>query len=129
MSSIPAELKYSKSHEWVRVEGDVAVIGITDHAQDELGDIVYLSLPEVGRYLQNDENFGEVESVKAVSELFIPISGTVTEVNEALVTASEKINEDPYGAGWMLKLTIIEAGELDQLLSASAYSQLLGEGA
>ena len=129
MSSIPSDLKYSKSHEWVRVEDDVAVIGITDHAQDELGDIVYLSLPEVGRFLQKDENFGEVESVKAVSELFIPLTGTVAEVNDALLSSSEKINEDPYGSGWMLKLTIVEESELNQLLDSAEYAKLLGEGA
>ena len=104
MASIPTDLKYSKTHEWVRVEGDVATIGITDHAQAELGDITYLELPEAGRILQNDTQFGEVESVKAVSELFAPLSGEVIEANTGIADTTEVVNEDPYGNGWLIKV-------------------------
>jgi glycine cleavage system H protein len=123
--SVPEELQYTKSHEWVRTEGDTATIGITDHAQDELGDIVYVELPEVGATLEAGDSFGTVESVKAVSDLYTPVGGEVVEVNESLGESPEKINEDPYGEGWMVKLHASETGA--GLLSASDYEQLLEE--
>ena len=122
--SVPEELQYTKSHEWVRTEDDTATIGITDHAQDELGDVVFVELPEVGATFDAGDSFGTVESVKAVSDLYTPIGGEVTEVNEALNDQPEKINEDPYGEGWIVKLTVSGEGEL---LSASDYEKLLEE--
>ena len=121
--SVPEELQYTRSHEWVRTEGDNATIGITDHAQDELGDVVFVELPEVGATLDAGDPFGTVESVKAVSDLYTPVGGEVVEVNEALNGQPEKINEDPYGEGWIVKLRVSDddAG----LLSASDYEQLL----
>jgi glycine cleavage system H protein len=128
MSNIPAELKYSKSHEWVRVEGgDVAVIGITDHAQEELGDVVYVELPSVGRVLAYDDVFGTVESVKAVSELYAPLSGEVVAVNESLAGAEAAINESPYDTGWMIQLRLRNAPEAQSLLDAPAYRAQIGE--
>jgi len=123
MASVPADLKYSKSHEWVRVEedSDVVTIGITDHAQAELGDIVYLDLPEAGRILQHDAQFGEVESVKAVSELFSPVSGEVIETNTGISDTTEEVNQDPYGNGWLIKVRLANSAELEQLLDAAAY--------
>ena len=123
MTLIPENLKYSKTHEWVRVENDVAVIGITDHAQSELGDVVYLSLPEVGRILKYDELFGEVESVKAVSELYSPLSGEVIEVNTTIIDSTEVVNEDPYGRGWLIKVRMSDPSELDKLMDADAYAK------
>jgi glycine cleavage system H protein len=128
MASVPAGLKYSKSHEWVKLEGDVAVIGITDHAQAELGDITYLDLPEPGRMLQVDGLFGEVESVKAVSELFSPVSGEVIEANTDISTATELVNEDPYGKGWLIKVRLSDTGELAALLDAADYEKFADEG-
>jgi glycine cleavage system H protein len=122
---VPADLKYSKSHEWVRVEGDVATVGITDHAQEELGDIVYLDLPEVGRMLAKDEIFGAVESVKAVSDLYSPVSGEVVETNTAITDATEAVNEDPHGRGWMLKIRMSNSADLEELLDAPSYEKLL----
>jgi glycine cleavage system H protein len=107
----------------VRVENDVAVIGITDHAQSELGDVVYLSLPEVGRILKYDEPFGEVESVKAVSELYSPLSGEVIEVNTTIIDSTEVVNEDPYGRGWLIKVRMSDPSELDKLMDADAYAK------
>lgn len=127
MSTIPAELKYSRSHEWVRVEGDTAVIGITDHAQEELGDIVYVELPNVGRMLAEDDIFGTVESVKAVSDLYSPLSGEVVEVNEALIGSEATINESPYENGWLMKLRIANTAELDNLMSDEQYKAEIGE--
>jgi len=127
MSEIPAEFKYSKSHEWVKVEGDVATIGITDHAQEELGDIVYVELPEVGRVLSYDDVFGTVESVKAVSELYSPVAGEVIEVNETLSGSEANINEKPYGDGWMLKVKLKDPAEVESLLTADAYKAEIGE--
>ncbi|GAB4454784.1 MAG: glycine cleavage system protein GcvH [Armatimonadaceae bacterium] len=127
MSSIPAELKYSKSHEWVRVEGDVAVIGITDHAQEELGDVVFVELPSVGRALAADDVYGTVESVKAVSELYAPVSGEVIEVNEDLVGNESTINDSPYENAWMIKVRIKDASELESLLDADGYKSEIGE--
>jgi glycine cleavage system H protein len=123
--SVPEELQYTKSHEWVRTEGDTATIGITDHAQEELGDIVYVELPEEGATFEAGEAFGTVESVKAVSDLYTPVGGEVVEVNGALDASPEKINEDPYGEGWIVKLGVSDART--GLLSASDYEQLLEE--
>ncbi len=123
--SVPEELQYTKSHEWVRTEGDTATIGITDHAQEELGDIVYVELPEEGATFEAGEPFGTVESVKAVSDLYTPVGGEVAEVNTTLDDSPEKINEDPYGEGWIVKLRVSDEGS--GLLSASDYEQLLEE--
>ncbi len=122
--SVPGDLQYTKSHEWVRVEGDVATVGITDHAQDELGDVVFVEMPEQGATLAAGDAFGAVESVKAVSDLYAPVGGEVVEVNGTLEDSPEKINEDPYGEGWILKLRT--SGEAD-LLSAADYEKLLEE--
>jgi glycine cleavage system H protein len=121
--NVPADLKYTKSHEWVRIEGDVATIGITDFAQAELGDIVYVDLPAVGKALQLEETCGTVESVKTVSDLYAPVAGVVTAVNEALASQSELVNKDPFGEGWMLKVKI--AAKPTDLLDAAAYKALL----
>ena len=118
--NIPAELKYSTDHEWVRMDGDVAVIGVSDFAQDALGDLVFINLPEVGDAVTAGDAFGDVESVKAVSDLLSPVTGTVCEINEELLDAPEKINEDPYGA-WMIKVENIEATE--DLMDAAAYEE------
>lgn len=123
MSTPPADRKYTRTHEWVKVDGDIATIGITDHAQSELGDIVYLSLPEAGRLLQREAQFGEVESVKAVSELFSPVSGEVTEANTAITDRTETVNEDPYGAGWLVRVRVRDASELANLLDAASYAR------
>ena len=122
--NVPEELQYTRSHEWVRTEDDTAIIGITDYAQEELGDIVYIELPEHGDAFDAGDSFGTVESVKAVSDLYTPVGGEVVEVNEVLDDSPEKINEDPYGDGWIIKLRVSDEGEL---LSASDYEQLLEE--
>jgi len=122
--SLPEDLKYTKSHEWVRLEDGTATVGITEHAQDELGDVVFVELPEAGTTFEAGDSFGAVESVKAVSDLYAPVGGEVVEVNEALDDAPEKINEDPYGEGWILKLRT--SGEAD-LLSAADYQKVLDE--
>jgi glycine cleavage system H protein len=127
MSSIPAELKYSKSHEWVKVEGDTAIIGITDHAQEELGDVVYVELPEVGRVLGHDDVFGTVESVKAVSELYSPVAGEVVAVNDALPNNEGTINASPYEDGWMIKVRLKDPSALEELLTADGYRAEIGE--
>jgi glycine cleavage system H protein len=121
MANVPDNLHYSKDHEWVRVEGDTAVIGITDHAQEQLGDVVYVELPKAGESFAAHESFGSVESVKAVSEIFTPVSGEVAEANESLNDEPEKVNKDPYGEGWMIKMTMTAAGEVDSLLTAAEY--------
>jgi glycine cleavage system H protein len=125
MSKIPADLKYTAEHEWVRTDGDVVVIGITDHAQDALGDVVFVELPEPGRQLNAGKAFGVVESVKAVSDLFAPIDGEVTEINTELVGAPEGVNADPYGKAWMLKVKPKNAADVAALLDAAAYTALL----
>lgn len=127
MSNIPTELKYSKSHEWVRVDGDIATIGITDHAQEELGDVVYVELPEAGRMLSYDDIFGTVESVKAVSELYSPVSGEVLEVNDTLSGNESTLNESPYESGWMIKVRLKDTAEIDALLTADSYKSEIGE--
>ncbi|MEH6627469.1 MAG: glycine cleavage system protein GcvH [Motiliproteus sp.] len=125
MSNIPAELKYVSSHEWVRVEGDGTVtIGVTDHAQDQLGDVVFVELPEVGTILSISDDLGVVESVKAASDLYAPISGEVVGVNEALDESPESVNSDPYGDGWFVKLKIEDESELEGLLSAEGYAEV-----
>ena len=127
MSEVPAELRYTPEHEWIRVEGDQAIIGVTDFAQDALTDVVWVELPEVGMSVGAMESCGSVESVKSVSEIYAPIAGDVTEANESLEDAPEQINQDPYGEGWIWNLTFSDAGELDSLLDAVAYSELIGE--
>lgn len=122
---VPTDRRYSKAHEWILVEGDVATVGITHYAQDQLGDIVYVELPEVNAELVQDEVMGTIESVKAVSEIFAPISGQVLEVNQRLEDAPETVNTDPSGAGWYCKMTIAKSEELEQLLDAAAYEQLI----
>lgn len=124
--NIPSELKYTKDHEWVRLEGDIAVIGITDFAQSELGDIVYVEVETVDETLEADEVFGTVEAVKTVSDLFLPISGEIIEFNEALEDEPEKVNSDPYGEGWMVKVKCDDTSKVDELMSADDYKSLIG---
>lgn len=125
--NVPDGLRYSSDHEWVAVDGDRLKIGITDYAQDALGDVVYVDLPAVGAELEAGGTFGEVESTKSVSDLFAPVAGTVVEVNDDLVDAPERVNEDPYGEGWMCVVTPADAGSLDDLLDAAAYRALIEE--
>ncbi len=127
MANIPEDLHYSKDHEWVRVEGDIATIGITDYAQNSLGDVVYVELPKAGDELAAQEAFGSVESVKAVSELFTPVSGTVTAVNDALQDDPEKVNIDPYGDAWMIRVKMSNPGEVDSLLTVAEYEDFTKE--
>jgi len=124
--NIPQELKYTKDHEWVRVEGDHVVIGVTDFAQKELGDIVYVDVDTEGDTVEKDEVFGSVEAVKTVSDLLMPITGEVVEFNEALEGAPEVVNNDPYGYGWMIKVAISDVNELESLLTAEQYNDLVG---
>jgi glycine cleavage system H protein len=121
MANIPEDLHYSKDHEWIRVEGDIGTIGITDHAQNSLGDVVYVELPKVGESFAAHESFGSVESVKAVSEIFTPVGGEITEVNELLQDEPEKVNGDPYGDAWMIRIRMSNPGEVDSLLNAVEY--------
>ena len=121
MANIPENLSYSKDHEWISVEGDIGTIGITDHAQNSLGDVVYVELPKVGETFEAHEAFGNVESVKAVSEIFTPVSGEITEVNESLQDEPEKVNNDPYGEAWMIRIRMKDPSEVDSLLSAAEY--------
>lgn len=123
--NVPADLKYTKEHEWARVEGDVVTVGITDYAQGELGDIVYVELPEVGAEVEKDASFGTIEAVKAVNDLYAPLSGIVVAVNEALEDAPDEVNQDPYGAGWMIKIKLSEPAEVDSLLDGEAYAALI----
>jgi glycine cleavage system H protein len=125
---VPEELRYTKDHEWVRVEDGVATVGITQYAADQLGDIVFVELPEIGRSLEQFATFGVVESVKAVSDLFSPLSGTVRETNDELTAKPELVNGDPYGGGWMVRLEVGDPGQLDELLDASAYDALIAAG-
>jgi glycine cleavage system H protein len=121
MANVPEDLHYSKDHEWIKVEGDIGTIGITDHAQNALGDVVYVELPKPGDSFSANEAFGSVESVKAVSEIFTPVSGEVTEVNDALQDEPEKVNNDPYAEGWMVRVRMSNPGEVDALLTAAEY--------
>lgn len=123
--NIPTELKYTKDHEWVRIEGDTAIIGITDFAQGELGDIVYVDVDTLDDTLEKDEVFGSVEAVKTVSDLMMPMSGEVVEFNEGLEDEPELVNKDPYGDGWMIKLTFSDVSQLEELLDAQAYTDLI----
>ncbi|MBO3269954.1 glycine cleavage system protein GcvH [Hymenobacter sp. NBH84] len=124
--NLPAELKYTKEHEWVRVEGDVAYVGITDHAQKELGDIVYVDIDTLDKDVAQNDVFGTVEAVKTVSDLFSPLTGTVLEINPALDGSPELVNSDPYGDGWMIKMSVGNAAELDELLTAESYGEIVG---
>jgi glycine cleavage system H protein len=121
LAAVPEDLKYSRTHEWVRVEGDIVTIGITDHAQAELGDVTYVDLPEPGLQLAHDMQFGEVESVKAVSELFSPVSGEVVATNTDIENKTEALNEDPYGEGWLIKIRLSDPSELAELMDAQDY--------
>lgn len=123
--NIPSELKYTKDHEWVKVEGDVVTVGITDFAQGELGDIVYVDVDTLDDTLEKEEVFGSVEAVKTVSDLFMPLSGEVTEFNEALEDEPELVNKDPYGKGWMIKIAISDTSQLEGLLDAEGYKKLI----
>ncbi|MGH9960391.1 MAG: glycine cleavage system protein GcvH [Pyrinomonadaceae bacterium] len=127
MANVPEDLHYSKDHEWVRVDGNIATIGITDHAQKSHGDIVHVELPKPGDVLTADEPCGSVESIKAISELFMPVSGEVTEQNTSLQDDPEQVNEDPYGEGWMIRVRMSSPGEVDGLLSAAEYEDLTKE--
>lgn len=124
--NIPEELRYTKDHEWIKIEGTSATVGITDFAQGELGDIVYLDITTNGQELSQHDVFGTVEAVKTVSDLFMPVSGKVTELNALLDSTPEKVNEDPYGDGWLIKVEVANPAELDGLLSAQAYRELIG---
>ncbi len=123
--NFPENLKYTKDHEWVSIEGDIATIGITDHAQHELGDIVYVEIETKGKALAAETVFGTVEAVKTVSDLFLPVSGTITEVNPMLVTEPEKVNTDPYGEGWMIKMKVDNPGDVNSLMDATAYKKVV----
>jgi glycine cleavage system H protein len=123
--NIPAELKYTKDHEWVKIDGDVAIVGITEFAQSELGDIVYVEIETIGETLDQEEVFGSVEAVKTVSDLFMPVSGEILEFNEALEGNPELVNSDPYGEGWMIKVKLTDASQYDQLLDAATYEGLI----
>jgi len=127
MMNTPSNLKYTKDHEWINVDGDIATVGITDFAQSELGDIVYVEVETLDETLNKDEVFGTVEAVKTVSDLFIPLSGEVIEFNESLESEPEKVNSDPYGEGWMIKIKISNPEEINQLLDAESYKDLIGE--
>lgn len=124
--NIPSELQYTKDHEWVRIEGDIAVVGITDFAQSELGDIVYVEVETVDETLEADEIFGTVEAVKTVSDLFLPLSGEIVEFNEGLEDEPELVNSDPYGAGWMIKVKFSDASQIESLLSDEGYKAVIG---
>ena len=125
--NLPENLKYTKDHEWVRIEGDVAYVGITDFAQSELGDIVYVDIDTVDKDVNQEEVFGTVEAVKTVSDLFSPLSGTVLEFNDKLEASPELVNSDPYGDGWIIKMSISDNSQVDELLSAEAYRELIGQ--
>ncbi len=124
--NIPSELKYTKDHEWVKIDGDIATVGITDFAQGELGDIVYVEVETLDETLDKDEVFGTVEAVKTVSDLFLPLSGEIVEFNESLEDEPEKVNADPYGDGWMIKIKMSDLSQVDELMSDSDYKDLIG---
>jgi glycine cleavage system H protein len=125
---VPKDLRYTKEHEWVRIEGDLATVGITDYAAEQLGDIVFVELPDLGRVVGQFSAVGVIESVKAVSDLFAPVGGEVVEANSELVTSPELLNGDPFGKGWMLRIRLADAGQVDGLLDAAAYEALTAEG-
>ncbi len=125
MSNIPGELKYTKSHEWVSIDGDTVTVGITEHAQDLMGDMVFIELPETGATLQAESDCAVVESVKAASDVYAPIDGDVTEVNDAVTDSPELVNKDPYGEGWMFRMTVADKSQLDTLMDAVAYEELV----
>jgi len=124
--NVPEGLKYTKDHEWIKIDGDIATVGITDFAQGELGDIVYVDIETVDESIDRDEVFGSVEAVKTVSDLFMPLSGEVTELNELLEDAPEKVNADPYGEGWMIKIKLSDNSEIEKLLDAEGYKEIIG---
>ena len=126
MSQTPGDRRYTTDHEWIKIDGDVALVGITDFAQSELGDVTYVEVPQVGRTIEQGETFGVVESVKAVSDIYSPVTGEVAEVNESLTTAPEKLNEDPHGSAWLVKIKLANAGELDGLMSRADYEAYIG---
>lgn len=123
--NIPADLKYTQDHEWIRIDGDVITVGVTDFAQGELGDVVFVEIETEGEELDKGETFGTVEAVKTVSDLFMPVGGTVAEFNEALADEPELVNKDPYGAGWMIKIKVADTAELEELMSAEDYQKML----
>ncbi len=125
---VPTDLRYTREHEWVAIDGELATVGITRYAADQLGDVVFVELPEAGRTLEQAATFGVVESVKAVSDLFAPLAGEVVAANEALATTPELVNSDPFAAGWMVKLRLADPGQADALLDAAAYEALIAEG-
>ena len=125
----PAHLKYTKDHEWIDLSGDRGKVGITDYAQQQLGEVVYVDLPEIGTRLRAGQSFGTIESVKAVSELYSPVTGEVVEANGALASSPERVNDDPYGDGWMLRIRLSDPGEIDKLLSAEEYDDFIAQGA
>ena len=125
--NFPADLKYTKSHEWVRIDGDTATVGISDHAQSEMGDVVYVELPEVGRALQSQESFGTIESVKTVSDVYAPVAGEVVEANATLEAQSELLNTAPYEEGWLVKIKMSDPSEADSLMGAKAYQASLDD--
>ena len=125
--SYPADLRYSREHEWVRIDGATATVGITDYAQDQLGDIVYLDLPKAGTPVEQFGKLGEIESVKAVSDLYSPVGGEVVEVNQETIDAPELVNQDPHGRGWLVKLALSDAGEVEKLLTAAQYEELTAQ--
>jgi glycine cleavage system H protein len=124
--NFPENLKYTKDHEWIKVDGDVAYIGITEHAAGELGDVVYVDIPDAELEFAAEESFGTIEAVKTVADMFAPVAGKIIEVNEALEGAPETVNKDPYGDGWIIKIEIKDAAELDNLMDAAAYAELIG---
>ena len=125
--NFPANLRYTKDHEWIKLEGDIATVGITDFAQRELGDIVYVDIETAGKTLDAESVFGSVEAVKTVSDLFLPVAGTITEINPALAATPELVNTDPYGQGWMIKMKVADPGAVDALMNADAYAAIAGE--
>lgn len=127
MATYPDDLYYSKDHEWIRIDGETGTVGITDHAQEQLGDVVYVELPDVGATFDAGAPFGSVESVKAVSELYLPVSGTITEVNTTLADTPEVVNSDPHDAGWMIRITLSDSGQLAGLMRADAYEAYVRE--
>jgi glycine cleavage system H protein len=129
MANTPEDLNYTKDHEWVRVKGSEATVGITDHAQNQLGDVVYVELPKVGDKFEASEPFGSVESVKAVSEIYMPVSGSVIEVNDSLNDSPEQVNEDPYGDGWMIRISVDNPAQVDALLTSIEYEDYIKEEA